>query len=355
MKEWSEIYNPFNSNKLIYHVPYWESIKDGVIPPPILVTLDPINRCNFGCSYCNASFKMNKSSSKYDDYIIDNVGKFLKDWGTKAVCIAGGGEPLLHTKVGTMINNLDSYGVEVGVVTNGFFIDKFREALSLCKWVGVSIDAGDRDTFAKLKNVQKNSFDRVVSNIRVLTTDYPDLEVTYKFLAHPTNIYSIYDAVKMAKKIGCKFFHLRPVGKTWDDTNKKPLFSSLDIKIAEAQINQARKDFEDSNFKIFGVLHKFSKNWNIKRNFKKCWAVGMTAVIQPDNIVGLCCDRRGDPTVELGKFNKLEDIVQLWNSEKHWDIMKSIDLSKCPRCTYGPHNTIFEHMIVNDHTCKNFI
>jgi hypothetical protein len=152
-----------------------------------------------------------------------------------------------------------------------------------------------------------------------------------------------------------RYFHLRPCGKTWYNLNEPNMFSTLDIAIAEAQINQARVDFEDDTFKVFGIVHKFSKNWEIEHNFNKCYAVGMTAVIEPNNNIGVCCDRRGDSRVNLGEFVKLEDIITMWNSQKHWDIMNSINLKDCPRCTYSPHNQIYESFILSDDVCKNFI
>jgi len=355
MKESSYTYNPFNSCKLMCHVDRWTQIKSGVIPPPVLVTLDPINRCNFNCSYCNAAYKMKCSSQSYDDYIIDNIASFLVRWGVKAVCVAGGGEPLMHKRINDLLFNLHRNGIEIGVVTNGSLINRCGLELTKCRWVGVSVDAGDRDTFAKLKNVKPNMFDRVIKNMVDLRNFDSKLEITYKFLAHPTNINSIYHAVKLAKESGCNFFHLRPCGKTWDNLNEPNIFSKLDIAIAEAQINQAREDFEDKDFRVFGIVHKFSNNWEIKHNFSKCYALAMTAIIEPDNYLGLCCDRRGDDRTRLGSFTVLDDILQMWGSQKHWDLMKAIDLNDCPRCTYGPHNEIFENVILTDNVCKNFI
>jgi len=195
----------------------------------------------------------------------------------------------------------------------------------------------------------------VVNNIAALHAHAPELEITYKFLAHPLNIPSIHEAVRLAKTIGCRFFHMRPVGKTWDNLAQPNIFTPLDIALAKAHIEQARLDFEDNDFRVFGIMHKFSDNWEIRRDFDKCHAVAMTAVIQPDNTVSLCCDRRGDPRLELGRFDKLEDILGLWGSQKHWAIMHGVDLRECPRCTYGPHNQLFEHMVLSDTTCKNFI
>lgn len=355
MKEWNRIYNPFNPRKLAYHIKYWEPILDEIVPPPILVTLDPINKCNLNCSYCNAAARLNSSSSEYTDYIIDNVGQFLSKWGTKAVCVAGGGEPLLHRRTSDLINNLVNNGLEVGVVTNGVFINKHEAALSKCRWVGISVDAGSNTSFTNLKGRGAATFDQVINNIECLHLFSPQLEITYKFLAHPLNISDIYEAVRLAKKIGCRFFHMRPTGNSWDNLNQANIFTSLHIALASAHIEQARLDFEDENFSVFGVVHKFSEDWGIRHDFKKCYATAMTAVIQPNNTIGLCCDRRGDPKLDLGTFIKLEDIINLWGSAQHINLMRSINLHDCPRCTYEPHNQLFEQMACSDATCKNFI
>jgi MoaA/NifB/PqqE/SkfB family radical SAM enzyme len=298
---------------------------------------------------------MRGSSAEYGDYLIDNIGPFLASWGTKAVCVAGGGEPLLHKRIGDILDGLVAAGIEVGVVTNGFLLNRCQSSLAKCRWVGVSVDAGNRDSFAALKKMPPDVFDKVIGNIATLHMAAPDLEITYKFLAHPLNISSIYEAVRLAKSIGCRFFHMRPVGKSWDSLAQPNIFTPLDIAMAKTHIEQARLDFEDEQFHVFGIMHKFSNNWEICHDFTKCHAVAMTAIIQPDNIVGLCCDRRGDPKLELGRFDKPEDILGLWGSQKHLDIMRNINLKECPRCTYGPHNQLFEHMILSDDTCKNFI
>jgi hypothetical protein len=92
----------------------------------------------------------------------------------------------------------------------------------------------------------------------------------------------------------------------------------------------------------------------------------MTAVIMPPVgkdapkdafTLGLCCDRRGDAKLELG--SNLEDVDQintLWGSELHWKIHDKIKIrGECPRCTYQPHNEIYEQVILNDSMTYKFI
>lgn len=57
--EWRAIkrWNPFNSYKLLVHTECWKKIRRGrPIPPPVLITVDPANACNFECAWCNAAY-----------------------------------------------------------------------------------------------------------------------------------------------------------------------------------------------------------------------------------------------------------------------------------------------------------
>jgi len=92
----------------------------------------------------------------------------------------------------------------------------------------------------------------------------------------------------------------------------------------------------------------------------------MTAVIEPSAgkdaaedsfTIGLCCDRRGDSQLELARnITDVNQIQKLWGSKEHWYIHDRIIVQKqCPRCTYQPHNEIYEQVIQNDSMTYKFI
>jgi hypothetical protein len=92
----------------------------------------------------------------------------------------------------------------------------------------------------------------------------------------------------------------------------------------------------------------------------------MTAVIEPPAgkdapdesfVIGLCCDRRGDPKLELVRnITDPDEIQKLWGSDKHWKIHDKIQADvECPRCTYQPHNEIYEQVILCDSMTHKFI
>jgi len=384
IKEWKEEkkWNPFNSYKLLAHVERWKLIKRGeIMPPPILVTIDPSNICNFNCKWCNASYIRNKQNQQLTSKNIQDIVNFLINWkynnySLQAVCIAGGGEPLINENTGLLIDLLTQNSIEVGVVTNGFFIEKFVEPLSKCTWVGISIDAGSPAIFNKLKGLSSNlnAFDKVIDNIKILI-DYsvknktklgkkhPAYGVSYKFLLDNENIQDIFGAVKLAKTSFCKNFHLRPSSTTWDKlhSDKELSFSDEEINLYFNEISKSL-ELDDKTFSVYGVTHKFDSQFKRCNNFNKCYAVFMTGVFMPSQQkgkidFGLCCDRRGDDRLLLAKgIDNPAMINELWGSDYHWQVHDKINVqTDCPRCTYQPHNQIYEQVILEDSMTYIFI
>ena len=390
--EWNhrKRWNPFNSYKMLSHVHRWSQIKRGKhIPPPILITVDPTNICNFNCIWCNAEFVRKTRPQSLSRKALLGIADFLPRWkddnpswpkGVEAVCVAGGGEPLLNTSTGEFIDKLIDNGIEVGLVTNGSLIHRHIDSLSHCTWVGISVDAASKQTFNKVKNLPQDShvFDRITENMTILI-DYakrhnstlglkhPAYGVSFKYLLHPWNIPEIFDAARLAKEIGCKNIHFRPAGTTWDKLGTKDeiVFSEEDIAAFEEQMLRAMK-LDDENFGVYGVTHKFNSQFTKANHFEQCHAIFMTAVICPplkrDShkdafVVSLCCDRRGNSKLELASdIVDFEEINKLWGSPSHWKIHDSIAVHKeCPRCTYQPHNEIYEQVILNDSMTYRFI
>jgi len=309
---------------------------------------------------CNAHKILEDNKNMMSKELLLNIADFLKEWqgsskwekGVESCCIAGGGEPLLNPHISDFINRCVANGIEVGVVTNGTLIDKHIDALSKCTWVGVSVDAGTEKTFKDIKGV--DAFQKVLKNIRILA-DYAKkyntrlninrqgYGVSYKYLLTPKNVGEIFLAANYAKELGCKNFHMRPVGVPWDEVSKEKrdifLFTHKDTKTFEEQTILAR-ELETEKFGVFGVTHKFDNQFEKSNQFKKCHAVFMTAVFMPSKSgnkdafdLGLCCDRRGDDRLLLAKnIADVKEINKLWGSKLHWKIQKNIKVGTCPRC-----------------------
>jgi sulfatase maturation enzyme AslB (radical SAM superfamily) len=355
----------------------------------VLITVDPTNVCNLNCLWCNAEFVRRNRAGFLSEKSLSRIADFLPHWGqgtgcdeigVQAVCVAGGGEPLANPATAVFVDRAVANDIEIGIVTNGTLIHKFVDSLSQAVWVGISVDAATRKTFNKFKGLPADSdlFDRVIENIAILT-DYarvhnnklgwkhPAYGASYKYLLYKDNIGEIYEAAKLARQIGCKNIHFRPAGTTWDKlgTPDEITFSGEEVLLFEEQIAKAL-ELDDETFGVYGITHKFNSQFAIANYFSRCHSIFMTAVIEPpagegateDSFtVGLCCDRRGDSKLELAKnIEDVQMIQKLWGSQEHWSIHDRIIVqSECPRCTYQPHNEIYEQVILNDSMTHKFI
>lgn len=381
--EWSiaKKWNPYNSDKLLTQVYRWRLIRRGeMIPQPSLVTVDPVYACNLKCEWCNSENVLRQRKGRITRNGFKELASGLAGWkgsdswpgGVEAVCIAGGGEPLLNEDIGFFIDECVRQGIEVGVVTNGLHIDRFIPQLAKCTWVGVSVDAGLPETYKKLKGVDGHK--KVCDNIRQLAgyaktnncrlgSETLGAGVSYKYLLYNGNSREVAAAAETARDIGCRSFHMRPAGIPWDKLKDKDRFV-LDKTVKDhlfSELDSARK-MENETFGVYGITHKFTSDLTIANYFRECYAVFMTAVFSPPSdsdglfSVGLCCDRRGDSRLEFNEdFQRFSDFTDKWGSDEHWKMHDDINLADCPRCTYQPHNQIFEHVIRKDNMTYKFI
>jgi len=358
VQEWGAPYNPFNSMKALVHADKFKSIVNGNFQSPVVINIDPSNRCNFSCRWCMArKHREDNKAGMLSKTDMINIVSFISEQKIPACCIAGGGEPTLNKDSGYLVEQLKRCGVDIGFVTNGYLLTP-ELAFTLarcCRFVGFSMDAGYAKTYSFLKKVPENYFGTVLENILMLSIERnkagSNMRIGYKYLAHPDNIDSneIYEAIKTAKYYGADDFHLRPLLTDREFFDNKIIYTEKMIESVVNQINAGRNDFENSNFKVYGIMHKFYKSqFKKKHNFKKCMATPLTTTWTSEGDVYLCVDRRGDESLKLCSYKDKNEVSENWNSRKHHDMIKAIDIKECPRCTNGPYNEFFEQIFCDE-------
>jgi MoaA/NifB/PqqE/SkfB family radical SAM enzyme len=362
MKEWSNQWNPFNSAKVLIHREHLERCKDSKFLPPVTVSVDPSNKCNYDCIWCNAYETMKQNNSLLTRDHLFRLADFLAEWGVKTVCVAGGGEPFMNPSTGAFLKRLKENKVGCAPVTNGYYLDNelIDTITKTSRWVGFSMDAGTEKTYQRVKGIKNGlAFFRVLDKMKKLSKRIEELnslcEIGYKFLLHPENALDIFEAAKIAKKYGAHDFQIRPVG--WDNilkTKGKIDFMRL-IEPINQQIEEAMK-LETNNFFVYGVRHKFNLNFQRKVNFKHCWASPIAALVfGADGKCNICLDHRGQDKYVLCTHDPdPREVLKYWGSRQHINLLDSIDPNECPRCTISPYNEIVEQVFIEDRMCRDF-
>jgi len=372
-KQWNSPYNPFNSAKVLMWYEHLKGCSDDNYLIPITVDVDPSNKCNFKCQWCNANGIIENGGGNMSEEHLMNLADFIANWGKdtpegnpKSACVAGGGEPLMNPATPAFLEKMAQNGLQNGLITNGSLITKKNVDIIAknCRWTGFSMDAATHKTYNKIKfqddTLSPTMFNYVCSHIKMLATRIDELgvknDLCFKFLLSPTNYKEIYAAAKLAKSLGVRDFHLRPVGyqNLVGVADFKVKYNGRMLKEIEKQMQAAMK-LQDNNFNVYGITHKFNPDFSIKKNFSRCWAIPLLPTFSADGNVYMCFDMRGKKSTIMCRHDEdITEIERFWNTEEHRAMVKNIDVNKCPRCTFTAYNEIVEKVIQDDSMCRLF-
>ena len=371
MKEWQNQFNPFNSMKALYHKDHLEACAKGEYLTPVCVSIDPTNKCNFDCIFCNSFKAVSGGNDTMSEEHMVKLADFLGEWGSdkpeghiKAAYITGGGEPLMNPGTMALIEQLKHNQIQSAVITNGTYLtdEKIDIIVKNCRWIGFSVDAVTNETYNKMKGLPNNSkvFDLVINNIRKIVKRSNELntgcDVCFKFLLHPVNMSEVYEAACLARSIGVKDFHLRPIRYiNFDKIDEKTINFKDNIEYINKQFDEVQT-LNTNSFHVYGVRHKFNPDLSIKKNFSKCRIIPIEPTFGADGNVHTCFDHRSQENMILcSHYPDVTEIAKVWNTQKHKDIVNNINVEQCPSCTLSSLNEAIEKVILKDNMCINFL
>jgi len=189
---------------------------------PLLITSWRATRaCNLNCVYCNVNANMKPAPDELDTKdglrLVDQIYDFGSQWfGLK------GGEPLLRKDIFELIAYAKSLGLDVCLLSNGYFV-KGKIYDNLVKnevFTSISIDGSEKTNDilrgkgsykAALSAIQKLSKAGILNGLSMAITT-----VNYKEVDH---------IVALAEEHGAKFVwfnHLVPAGRAKDNIHLEP-------------------------------------------------------------------------------------------------------------------------------------
>jgi len=189
---------------------------------PLLITSWRATRaCNLNCVYCNVNANMKPAPDELDTKdglrLVDQIYDFGSQWfGLK------GGEPLLRKDIFELIAYAKSLGLDVCLLSNGYFV-KGKIYDNLVKnevFTSISIDGSEKTNDilrgkgsykAALSAIQKLSKAGILNGLSMAITT-----VNYKEADH---------IVALAEEHGAKFVwfnHLVPAGRAKDNIHLEP-------------------------------------------------------------------------------------------------------------------------------------
>ncbi len=277
----------------------------------------------------------------------------LRIMGVKAVTLSGGGEPLVYPYISEVLSFFHSNNMDYSLITNGQCLNgKIAEKARYAKWVRISLDAIDNNTYSKLRKVKPEIFDIVYNNV----CEFAKIKEKYckfgiNFVVNNDNYNQIFDAALMMKKAGVDNIKFVAV---W---NNEPGYHERIKDEAKKQIEQAVLEISDDSFAVIDnyqvdkVDHMFEK-----QEFPICYTSQMITVIGADQNVYFCHPRAYDSGAIVGSI-KNQSFLKLWNSDSAIKKIQNINPKEdCKNyCVYKEKNEIIQAFLDVDMEHVNFI
>lgn len=265
--------------------------------PPYHVQLYPTNKCNRNCGFCHCSNRDKTLELETGDILFKL--QRLKQYGTRAVTISGGGEPLLHPEINQIIHGLWLLGIEVGLTTNGDYLNTLDDrSLEVLTWVRIS--ASDEYKF------DAKWWLRIAQPI---ITKFNNVSWAFSYVATGNfNESNLKDYVFTADKFN--FSHIRVVGN----------------RIVQEHSHKFNLDSKR-------VIWQSSKN--SQKGAKDCWYSLLKPVIDADGYIYPCCGvqyAQGQPKRRHPKEWRMKPIPRPWVEQKPFPG------EMCDRCYYSEYN-----------------
>lgn len=311
-------------HKLFGHLDRLAGWQNGKKPAPVTVEWDLSNRCALGCMDCHFAHTHTRGpwvskprvlpmaydaeGDLADEPLVKRGLEQMALAGVKGIVWSGGGEPTTHPKWIEILSYAHALGLDQGMYTfGGLLYDETAHALgSLAKWVVVSLDAPDAQTYAEEKGVAGERFFAACRGITGIAKA-GKAAVGVSFLLHSRNWTRAKEMRLLARGLGATYTTFRPAIRTSPshpadcDDNREWITDALPY-LEELSL--------ESDVELDATRFAEYRDWN-GREYSTCYGVRLTATVTPDGRIWVCPQRRGCSDSSIGDL-RVDSFADIW-------------------------------------------
>jgi radical SAM protein with 4Fe4S-binding SPASM domain len=184
--------------------------KFGLLKPFTFVQWLATNNCNLHCPYCEAS----AGKAAKNELTTEEVNRLIDDlshMGVKRLLISGG-EPLLRSDLMEIMAYASLRHLELGLVTNGFFVEEQWNELQRFKYFLYFTSIDGIPEYNNRMRGNKEAFKRAMKGLEL----FGRLRVPVRMVntvVHPENINQLGSLLEILKNSGANCWRLSPIAK----------------------------------------------------------------------------------------------------------------------------------------------
>jgi MoaA/NifB/PqqE/SkfB family radical SAM enzyme len=299
----------------------WEQAKNLF---PLYVEISPAGACSHRCTFCAVSY-IGFVPRLLDGRLMRERIREMGELGVKSVMFAGEGEPLLHREINATVLAAVGAGVDVAFTTNGVLLNKL-EALDLVTWTKVSINAGTKETYAKVHRTKPQDWDRVWLNLASASHRKGACTLGVQIVVLPENRHEIMQLYARCVDAGVDYLVVKP----YSQHKKSDHQIYADYKAAPEDF--AHLEILDAPTKLY-VRTESMKTYNEPQPYKTCYSTpSVWGYWMASGDFYSCSAYLMDDRFNLGNLNNMT-FKEMWQGEKrraNWEFVRNhLDITEC--------------------------
>ena len=168
----------YSTLKAAWHLDRIERLRAGLSIAPVELQLILSDLCNHNCGFCAYRASNGLSSQRFVEDGNRNPNRMITkekaieilddalELGVKSVIFTGGGEPSVHPHHMEIYRHALDLGLECSLNTNGVrFVKGWEEVLPRFTYVRFSIDAGNAQEYARIRDCPETHYEKALGNI----------------------------------------------------------------------------------------------------------------------------------------------------------------------------------------------
>jgi cyclic pyranopterin phosphate synthase len=333
--EWLDA-DTWEKAKKVYPI-YWEITTQGA--------------CNHRCTFCSVDAIGYKPQEMPETLLAIRMAE-AKRLGIKSVMFAGTGEPLLHKGINHIVEEATTLGLDVAFTTNGVLLDKLM-SLDLCTWVKVSLNAGSKESYAKIHRTKESDWDRGWDNLRLAARRKGKCTLGVQAVVLPENVHDMRTLAGLCEQVGVDYLVLKPFSQGTFMLGKQYIGLRYDRWAGELE---SVKEYSTDTFKVI-YRHDSMRQESEAHHYDRCRATPFFWVYSmADGRVFTCSAHLMDERFCIGNLNE-QTFQEIWEGEKrreNWEMMKKFDIKNCRKnCRMNASNIYLQQFTTMQH--KNYI
>ena len=310
--QWMEAGDDWEKAKKVYPI-YWEITTNAA--------------CNHRCTFCSVDAIGYPNDQMDTKTLIGRISE-AANLGIRSIMFAGTGEPLLHKGISEIVDETVRSGIDVAFTTNGILLQKLKP-VDKCTWIKVSLNAGRKETYAKVHQTNEKDWDRVWSGIRGAVGRKGNCTIGVQAVVLPENVYEMRELAGMCADAGVDYLVLKPYSQgTFSITHK---YENTDYAAMRSYL-EGVKEFSSKTFKVIYRSEAMNEEIERRHRYPKCLATPNFWVYAMGNgDIFTCSAHLLDRRFCIGNINE-QTFQEIWEGEgrrKNWEMMKEFNISQC--------------------------